>query len=239
MSPFRLFLLLLVPLLLAGCSEPVGDDDDSSDDDDAVPDFVDATFVFAPAVPGEDVEGIEVTWGEEVVATDANGRARFTLPSRTDFAVSGAAAGIQTTWIEGNTGVRSFQFTTFVGSTDLHDQVVASIGLPPRDPARGTLVVAMDTAALQAALGAVANVSPEGDHPFVFVNGQAELGRELVFQADGFVTFPNVVAGEVEVTVTPPESNICLSFPGLSGPSDYTTYTVHPGAVTTAQFICQ
>ncbi len=232
------FALLLLPLLTAGCPAPADDDDSAADDDD-VPEFVDATFVFAPAANDVVVEGLEVTWGEDTATTDANGRARFTVPSQVDFSVSGEGADIQTTWFEGNTGVRSFQFTTFVGPVALRDAVVDALLLPARDPGKGTLVVAMDTQALQAAMGASAAISAASDDPFVFVDGQPQLGSELIFQADGFVTFPNVAPGDVTVTVTPPEGGICLSFPALNGLHDHTSYTVHAGAVTTAQFICQ
>ena len=242
MTLFRslaLLLCLLQPALLTGC-EGGGDDDDSAAPiDDSVPDFVEATVVLAPAAVGGDVEAIEVTWQDEVLETDANGRARFTLPSQASFAISAAAPGIQTTWLEGNSGVRDFQFTTFVGPVELHDAVVAELPLPPRDPSKGTLVVAMDTIALQAATGASADISVDSDDPFVFVDDVPTLGNELVFQAAGFVTFANVDPGSVTITVTPPEGNSCLSFPGLSGPSDHVTYTVHADAVTTAQFICQ
>lgn len=240
MTLLRLLALLLLPLLLAGC-EPTGDDDDSAlgDDDDVVPDFVEATIVLAPALEGEEVEGIEVTWQDEVVAADADGRARFTLPSQTDFAIVAASAGIQTTWLEGNSGVRDFQFVTFVGPVELHDAVVAGLLLPARDPARGTLVVAMDTVALQAAWGASVEISAPSDDPFIFVNDEPVLGHTLEFQAAGFVTFPNIAPGDVTVDVTPPEGDNCLSFPGLTGPNDYLSYAVRAGAVTTAQFICQ
>jgi hypothetical protein len=233
--------LLLLPALLVGCPATATDDDDSAagDDDDAVPDFVEGTVILRGATGAENVEGLEVTWGEETVETDANGHARFTLPSQTDFAFVAVGADIQTTWVEGNSGTSDFQFITFVGAVSLHDDVVDALGLPPRDPTRGTLVVAMDTAALQAATGASATLDVDSDDAFVFVNGQPVLGNELVFQADGFVTFANVAAGPATINITPPDENFCLSFPALSGTDNHTTYEVHADAVTTAQFICQ
>ncbi len=239
MSMFRLLSLLLLSLLVA--CPAASDDDDSAtgDDDDVIPDFVDATIVLAPALDGVDVEASELTYGDEGVETDQNGRGRFTMPSQTDFVVSASSPGFQTTWFEGNSGERDFQFSALVGPADLHDVVVADLGLPLRDPDQGTVIVTITTAALQAAMGASVDISANSNDPWVVVDEQPELGNELVFQADSVVTFTNVDPGAVTISVTPPASNICLSFPGLSSPNDYTAYEVHAGGVTAAHFICQ
>lgn len=238
MTMLRALLALLLIPALAGCPEGGDDDDSAAADDDDIPAEVEATLVLAHALD-EPVEGLEITLDGDTVATDANGRARFTIPSQTDFEAEASGAEIQTTWFEGNSGVRDFQFTTFVGPVELHDAVVDGLGLPARDPAKGTLVVAMDTSALQPAMGASVTLSGSSDEPFVFVDDQPTLGNEIVFQAAGFVTFGNVDPGAVTVIVEPPDGQICLSFPGLSATANYVEYTVHAGAVTTAQYICQ
>ncbi len=227
---------LLSLLLLTAC--PADDDDDSAPDEDVIPEFVFGQARVLDAVSGARVGGLDVTVDEELVATDDEGQARFEMGSQSDFAMEIVGPDIQTTWLEGNSGIQDFTFTTFVGSVAVHDGVVAQLGLPARDPSKGTLVVAMDTPALQAAEGAAAAINVDSDSPFVFVDGVPTLGSELVFQAAGFVTFANVEPGAVTVTVSAPPNTACLSFPGLAATADYTSYTIRAGAVTVAQFIC-
>lgn len=231
-------LLLLPLLLLIGC--PGADDDDSATPDEGVPDFVFGQVRLIDALSNGRVEAADVSLDGEVLPTDDEGQARFEMASQTDFDFEITGADLQPTLLQGNSGIQDFTFTTFVGSTDVHDGVVGQLGLPPRDPARGTLVVAMDTPALQAVEGAAASISVDSDTPFIFVDGVPTLAEDglLVFQAAGFVTFANVEPGDVVVTATAPPNTGCLSFPGLAATADFRTYSVRAGAVTVAQFIC-
>lgn len=232
-----LWFLLALPLLAC----PVGDDDDSAADDDdstPIPDFVRGEVRVADGVSGDPIPGVTLAWGTETAETSEFGRADATLPSQEDFEYQLTGTDLVDTWLQGNSGVRDFLFTTAMASVAVHEVTFDAVGVT-RDASAGTLVVAIDTEALQPVQGASASIDVGHDTAFVVVGGQPQAGSELVFGAAGIVTFPNVAPGAATVTVTPPDGVFCQSFPGLTTLDDHTTYTVHADAVTVAQFICR
>jgi|GEM_PF-3648071 len=240
-TPLLLLALTLTAptALLTACS---GDDDDSAGDDDdteePIPEEVRATIRVIDGTTGDPSVGITATWNGNEELTDDTGRAEFIVPSQTDFNVTLSGDEIVDTWLEGNSGTSDFTFTTAVGSDASFDIFAGFIGAT-RDPALAYFTVALDTPAFQAATGASATIDAANDGSGILVNGFPEAGNELIFEAGAIITFVNVAPGSVTVAVTPPDGQICLSYPGLSASDDYLTYEAHAGAVTVAQFICQ
>lgn len=229
-------LALLLPLIACG-----GDDDDSAPPVEPPPEFIDATVRLTDAGTAGLVEGAVVTFDAEEAITDVNGRATVTIPSQVPFDLQIEVGADYPDYIlSGLAGVDDFIFQTLVSSRAQQDAVYALLGLVA-DPGKGTLVISLDTVALQAALGGSASIDAGHDEPFVFVGNPAapQAGSELVFDAQAFITFPNVDPGSVTIDITPPEADVCLSFPGLSAPGDVRTFTVEADRVTVATFICQ
>lgn len=228
--------LLLSISLLTAC--PPGDDDDSGPTPEPVPDFVLATVRVTDAETGALFEGVDVAFDDQAEVTDSDGRADVTVPTLEPFEITLSADGFADHVLTGVVGGADFIFPFGVSSSAFTDTVLTSLGLVA-DPAKGTLVVSLDTVALQAASGSSTSIDSTSDAPYIFVNGVAQAGSELIFEAEAFVTFPNVDPGPVTVSIVPPEDDVCLGFPALDATDDLRTFDVAADTVTVVDFICQ
>ncbi|MCP4867882.1 MAG: hypothetical protein GY898_04115 [Proteobacteria bacterium] len=226
---------LCLPLVACGGAD---DDDSSEPTPEPVPDFVRATVALTDAAGGS-TEGITVTFDDQEEGTDGTGRADITVPTLETFDITvDAGADYQEYSVAGVVGGDDFIFQTLISDRATTDFVYGSLGLVA-DAGKGILVVSLDTVALQAATGGSASIDAAHDEPFIFVNDTPQAGSELIFEAQAFISFPNVEPGDVTIDIVPPESDICLAFPALSAEDDVTTYTVRADTVTVVTFICQ
>lgn len=225
---------LCLPLFACGG----GDDDDSAEPTpEPVPDFVRATVALTDAEGGS-TEGMTITFEDQEEITDGTGRADLTVPTLAPFDIAvDPGAGYAVHHLAGLVGGDDFIYQTLISSRAATDFVFGGLGLVA-DPAKGILVVSLDTVALQAATGASATIDADSDDPFVFVNGVASEGSELIFEAEAFISFPNVTPGDVTIAIVPPEGDVCLAFPALEA-DDLRTYEVRADTVTVVTFICQ
>jgi len=233
----RPLLALALCLPLTSCGG--GDDDDCAQPTpEAVPDFVRATVRLTDAGASAPLEGVAVTLDDQEELTDGTGRADLTVATLAPFELAVDAGPDYSEYrLAGLVGGDDFIFQTLISSRALTDLVYDGLGLVA-DPAKGTLVVSLDTIALQAATGASASIDAASDDPFIFRHGVAEPGSELIFEAEAFVSFPNVDPGELTVTIAPPANDVCLSFPALEV-DDLRTFEVYADTVTVVTFICQ
>jgi hypothetical protein len=139
--------------------------------------------------------------------------------------------------IAGLVGGDDFIFATPIRSRATTNLVFDALGLVA-DAGRGTLIVNLETLALQAASGGLVDIDAGSDAPFIAVHGVAQAGNELIFEAGPAITFPNVEVGDVTISITPPDTAICLTHPALEA-DDLRTFEVKADTVTVVVFICQ
>ncbi len=236
----RASLLLAVSVLLLSCGGGGADDDDFSPTPEPIPDFVRATLELIDVSTGADYEGATVTYegAEEPEVTDANGRVEFDVATLEPFELVATADGFAEYSFQGHVGGDDFLFQSLISPRTVTDSIYGLLGLVA-DPARGIVVVSLDTPALQAATGGSATLTGvESDAPFIFVNDTPQAGNELIFEAQSFITFPNVSPGTATVEIENPEDDVCLLFPSLDAGVDW-DFEVRADTVTVVTFICQ
>ena len=111
--------------------------------------------------------------------------------------------------------------------------VFGQLGLMDQET-KGILVVGLDTPTLAPAVGASAQIDVESDTPFVFAGSTPTGGQEIPSTGQGFVTFPNVTPGEVNIETSMANGG-CRIFPAEDG----VTVTVKAGEVSVVAYTCR
>ena len=236
MTARNLLAVLLMTTLLVAC--PAGDDDDSAAAGPPIPDFIEVEVRISDMDTEELLEGATVAFDDQAEDTDVNGRTRITLPSQDPFELTVSAGGYADHDLAGLAGVADFQYVARLIDRNTLGGWLTALNMAP-DTQRATLVVALQTIALQAAADASVTIDSTSDPAFVLVDGDPEAGNELVFGADSLVIFPNVEPGTVNLSITAPEGDSCLAFPSLVAAGDLTSYTLAADVVTVVGYICQ
>ena len=235
--------------------------DDSQGTVTLFPDTVDASLTDLGVGPGLDVGLVSVDSGSERQLVSA--RIRVINPIGGAFSgvrVSGPygegvtdGAGIATVQIDSGEynlvleapGARrhhlfgvaadmDFEQITYLSPEMITRLVYGQLGLMD-DLEKGIVVVGLDRANLAAAVGAEAQISAMSDDGFVIAGPQARSGTSIPPNGQGFVTFPNVLPGQVSVTATYPDGQ-CQVFPA-NGPGR--DIDVYPGEVSIIAYTCE
>jgi len=153
-----------------------------------------------------------VTSGQEMQVTDMYGTATVNVEANTPYAVTLSAELTAPHVLYGISGELPFTQITFMSTDTLTAQVFGLLGLQP-DPSTGIVVVGLDTPSLRPAVGASAELSSSYESAFTLGATGPVRGQRVVEGGGGFVSFAQVMPGETEVRVTPPEGQGCLVFP--------------------------
>ena len=136
--------------------------------------------------------------------------------------------------VVGVAGDAAFEQITYMSPENITSMVFGSLGLMD-NPERGILVVGLDLPNLAPAVGAGASIDKASDNSFVFAGIQAVFATEIPSNGQGFLTFPNVEPGEVNVTVSYPQGS-CRIFPAET---EAVPVTVTAGEVTVVAYTCR
>ena len=131
-------------------------------------------------------------------------------------------------------GDKAFEQVTYMSPDSITSFVFGSLGLTD-NLERGILVVGLDLPNLSPAVGAGASIDKASDKSFAFAGMQAIFATEIPSNGQGFLTFPNVEPGEVNVTVSYPKGS-CRIFPAET---DAAPVTVTAGQVTVVAYTCR
>ena len=188
--------------------------------------------VINPAT-GAGAAGVTVSAGGVDVTTDASGKGTVDVPAG-PYQIALNQAGARTHTVFGVAGDKAFEQITYMSPDNITGFVFSSLGLKD-DKERGILVVGLDLPNLAPAVGAGATIDKGSDKSFVFAGIQAVFATEIPSNGQGFLTFPNVEPGEVNVTVSYPKGS-CRIFPAET---DAAPVTVTAGQVTVVAYTCR
>ena len=196
-------------------------------------DTVNGRFKLLDPLSARGVSGVLATFQSQMSTTDAQGEATVELTEGA-YAVRFEKSGVRVHTIFGVSGNQSFTQVSYFSSEQITGAVFASLGIED-DPTRGTVVVGLDRPNLSAAVGASASLDAESDEPFVLSQTGAVSGSTIAQGQLGFVSFPNVEPGLVEVSVTYPQGD-CAVFPAEEGSANV---IVQPGEVSVVAYTCR
>lgn len=206
----------MVSLLLLALACAVPPDAGKPDTGDGLadpPEPVSGTFAMLDALSGSARTDVVLTSSTgESTDTSAGEGTLPVLPGA--FLVTASADDSRDHRLVGVAGDADFTLLSFMASRTLEGQVMGMLARAS-DPAKGFLVVAVDHPDLSPAAGA--SVSVEGTYDVAFTLGATgpREGEEIT-ASSSFVTYANVTPGVVEVTVTPPEGEVCGVFPAIA-----------------------
>ena len=213
----------------------VGEDttSDATAADTAAAANVAATVRVINPATGTGAAGVTVSAGGVETVTDGNGQATVDVPSG-PYEIALNQAGARTHTVVGVAGDAAFEQITYMSPENITSMVFGSLGLMD-NPERGILVVGLDLPNLAPAVGAGASIDKASDNSFVFAGIQAVFATEIPSNGQGFLTFPNVEPGEVNVTVSYPQGS-CRIFPAET---EAVPVTVTAGEVTVVAYTCR
>lgn len=223
-----------------GCQQEIEDDmgplivpqTDGAVAPDAELDSLSITVRLLDPSTARGVEGVSVSTESESQVTGSDGRAVLQIaPGR--YQVRIEREGTRPYLLFGEAGDSDFEQITFFSGESITGFVFRALGLSDQ-PDKGMVVVGLDLPNLAPAVGAEATLSAAHDTPFILTSRPVE-GNSITEGAGGFVTFPNVEPGEVEVQALYPTGS-CLPFPAETGSS---TITVEAGSVSILAFTCR
>jgi hypothetical protein len=190
-------------------------------------------FKLLDPATGRGVSNVTVSMGSQAALTDSQGEAELTIPEG-QYAVRMVKAGVRVHTIYGVSAGMDFQQVTYFSSEQITRLVFGSLGIQD-DPTAGTVVVGLDLPNLAPAVGASAALDADSSPPFVLTQSGAVAGNQINRGQLGFVSFPNVAAGPVAVTVTFPTGQ-CAVFPAESGVEQM---IVAAGEVSIVAYTCR
>lgn len=183
---------------------------------------------------GGGFSGVRVVGEFGESTTDANGFATIELNSG-PYVVELNAPGARIHRVYGVAGDSDFDQVTYL-STEMITGFVFQAAGRQDDQARGILVVGLDLPSLAPAVGSSASIDATHDAPFIVVGGRPTDGQEIVQGAQGFVTFPNVEPGTVDVSADFADRGVCGVFPAEMGSG---RVEVTAGEVAIIAFTCR
>jgi len=215
---------------------PSGDVDSAADaSTELMPDaaVVAATVRVINPGTGGAFPGVNVTGPRGQGSTDASGRVSLEVAvGPYQFALDAPGARMHRVW--GVAAGDAFEQITYVSPDMITAFVYGGLGLAD-DLTKGIVVVGLDTPSLAPAIGAMAALNVAHDPPFVFAGSRPAAGHVIPADGQGFVTFPNVPPGPVEITVSYPDG-ICRIFPGETSQEGL---EVVAGEVAVVAFTCR
>lgn len=169
-----------------------------------------ATLRVVDPATGGGSAGVTVTAGDSEATTDGQGRGTVNIASGA-YEITLTKSGVRTHRVFGVANEQPFEQITYMSPEMITALVYNSLGLTD-DAERGILVVGLDLPNLAPAVGAGATIDRDSGDPFVFAGVRAAFATEIPDNGQGFITFPNVEPGPVNVTVTYPDGQ-CRVFP--------------------------
>ena len=175
---------------------------------------------------------ITLSTGDQSVETDESGRGLvYVQPG--SYEIRMERDGTRPHLLFGQAGTTPFEQVSFFSSERITSFVFQSLGLLD-DMSKGMIVIGLDMPNLSPAVGASASIDAAHDDPFILTT-RAVSGDTVIEGAGGFVTFPNVVPGQVQLETNYPMGE-CRPFPSEDGDS---SVSVEPGAVSIFAFTCR
>jgi hypothetical protein len=213
-----------------------GDDDDTTEgDDDDTTAWVEATVHPIDAVSGAAPAGAEVTFDDGAVAV-SGGVATGDVVSGAVFDLVARADGYADYHLLGSAGDQAFDLFTYMSSRSTTDYVLGMLSTT-LDPAKAIVVVGVDTPALAPVVGARVSIDATHDESFVFdAQSMPAAGDTILDGGASFVSFPNVTAGPVSITIEPPDGMTCQVFPG---PGELPAIEAFADAVSVISATCE
>ena len=195
--------------------------------------LINATIRLLNPATGRGFEGVSVTGDEGSAESDELGRA--TIPIRAGaYALRLEAPGARPHRLFGVSGEVDFEQISYLSPDMITGFVFNLLGIED-SPGEGILVVGLDLPSLAPAIGAEASLDRESGSPFVFAGSQPTMGSVIPEGGQGFVTFPGLAPGAVQVRATYPGGR-CVLFP--AGPEGEAAVEISAGEVSILAFSC-
>ena len=195
--------------------------------------LINATIRLLNPANGSGFAGVSVTGDEGSAESDELGRA--TLPVRAGaYALRLEAPGARPHRLFGVSGEVDFEQISYLSPDMITGFVFNLLGIED-NPDEGILVVGLDLPSLAPAVGAEATLDRESGSPFVFAGSQPTLSSVIPEGGQGFVTFPGLAPGPVQVRATYPGGG-CVLFP--AGPEGEAAVEISAGEVSILAFSC-
>ncbi len=190
-------------------------------------------FKLLDPVTGRGVSNVTVSLDDQEAVTDAQGEAVLQI-GEGPYAIRMTKSGVRPHTIFGVAGREGFTQVSYFSSEQITRAVFGSLGIQD-EPEKGIVVVGLDLPNLAPAVGASASLDTESGDAFVLSQTGALRGDTIEQGQLGFVTFPNVNPGIVDVTVSYAEG-ACAVFPAESGVG---SLAVEPGEVRVMAYTCR
>ncbi len=254
----RSLLLSSFVLFIAGCGDDLGDSgQDAASGGPGGPqadggvtwdtayssnaDDVEASFVITSFPSDAPLAGARAEAGDATGSTDATGTVVLPIPTREGFAARFVYPDFHDTWQYGFNDDDSFTVRSYKVSRETTAAITSSVGVT-LDPAQGIVVGVVftvdDTGSLAYLPGASVSLDVPVEASMVpDATGSAgfSLGDTTRDDAQSWVIFLNVPAGEVTPTVTPPGDQVCTVFPGVEHSM---TIASHPDGLSMITWVC-
>lgn len=192
-----------------------------------------ATIRVIDPASGGGSSGVTIAGNGQEAITDTQGRATIDI-NEGPYRITLDKSGARRHQVFGVVGAEPFEQITYMSPDTITSFVFNSLGLVD-DASKGILVVGLDLPNLAPAVGASASIDVESDAPFVFAGIQPTTADTIPPNGQGFLTFPNVTPGTVNVTVTYPDG-ACRVFPAET---DAPTVEVVAGEVSIIAYTCR
>lgn len=189
--------------------------------------------ILNPGLFGAGYSGVNVTSECGTSQTDANGLATVDI-SQGAYAIGLTVGGARKHTVYGVSGPTPFTQITYMSPDFITSSVFGQLNILD-DPAKGIVVIGLDTPSLAPAVGASATISGDSGEPFTFVGNSPTLTNTIAPNGQGFLTFPNVTPGQIRVETSFPNGS-CSVFPSEDGEVDV---TVAAGEVSVIAYTCR
>ena len=257
-----LYALYITCLLISGCTDSSDEggeilvvpnqsnENQSSMDEmdmgqsDVSPEGVELSIRAIDPLTNQGVIGLSATLAQDILGssndntrtTDSNGKVTFNLSAESNYEVILEGTGFVAHHLFGELGSQSTEQISFVSNQSLTQQVYSALGMTPAQD-KGIVVIGLDLPNLSPAVGTSVDLNAEYEKAFVLGSFGPSEGNEVITGGSGFVSFANVVPGQVEVLIQANEGENCAVFPLNETTS--LILPVYAGEVSIVAFTCQ
>ena len=221
---------MIFTLTLLACTP-----DKSTDSAEPQPKPVLAEITLLDAIQGDTMGNVTLTSNLDSQTTNEQGVATLLVDEEKPITIEATAPGYVPHFLELHSGRVNYSAVSLMASQSAAEQIFQFLSLT-QDTNKGIVIVALDNPDLTPAVGAQASVDVESDPPFILTSFAPEYGNEVLPNAGGFVAFPNVAAGTVNIQVTSPSDSTCIQHP--AGETESATVEIQSGTVHVVFFTC-
>jgi len=194
-----------------------------------------AEITLLDAIQGDTMGNVTLTSSLDTQTTNEQGVATILVDEEEAITIEATAPGYVPHFLELHSGRVNYSAVSLMASQSAAEQIFGFLSLTP-DTTKGIVIVALDNPDLSPAVGAQASIDVESDNPFILTSFAPEFGNEVLPNAGGFVAFPNVAAGNVNIQVSSPSDSTCIQHP--AGETEIADIEVLAGTVHVVFFIC-